>query len=105
MPFSSTLNGSPPPAVAVEAARRLGINRADAPAAIKALTAVLPRETLTPTAVQSLAQYGNKARRSIPAILRFAFPLDFFADTTLENIGEFNEGRRGSELTNAVRSP
>ncbi len=64
----------------------------------------LSDQVLTDDVLARLLSFNNVVVTSHQAFLTHE-ALANIADTTLENIGEFNVGRRGSELTNAVRLP
>ena len=64
----------------------------------------LSDQVLTDDVLARLLSFNNVVVTSHQAFLTHE-ALTNIADTTLENLREFDEGRRGSELTNAVRIP
>jgi D-lactate dehydrogenase len=64
----------------------------------------LSDQVLTDDVLARLLSFNNVVVTSHQAYLTQE-ALTNIADTTLENLGEFNEGKRGAELTNAVRIP
>jgi D-lactate dehydrogenase len=64
----------------------------------------LSDQVLTDDVLARLLSFNNVVVTSHQAFLTHE-ALTNIADTTLENVGEFDEGRRGADLTNAVRIP
>jgi D-lactate dehydrogenase len=62
----------------------------------------LSHKVLTDDVLARLMSFNNVVVTSHQAFLTHE-ALSNIADTTLQNLGEFSEGKRGAELTNAVR--
>ena len=61
-------------------------------------------QVLTDDVLARLLSFNNVVVTSHQAFLTHE-ALSNIADTTLENLREFDEGKRGAEMTNAVRLP